>query len=315
MRIVRVLVRRLLWSVPLLFVVSLISFVLSSLTPGDVAGVILGTGATEERRQLVTEQLGLDRSLPEQYWSWLSNAVQGDLGRSLFSGEEVTSMIGDRAGVTLSLTLLTLVVSVAFGIGLGTLSAIRGGWLARAVDATSLVVMSVPSFWLAAVLIALLAVRVELFPVSGYIPFADSPWLWFTALVLPVFCLATSAVAGLAMQMRGQMIATFGSDFVRALRANGIPARSILYRHVLKNSVGPVVTLTGLLVVGLVGGTVLMEYVFAMSGLGGLAVTATSSHDLPVIQGVVVTFTLVVIVVNLVTDLAYAYLNPKVVTS
>jgi peptide/nickel transport system permease protein len=315
MRVLMVLVRRVLWSIPLLFVVSVISFVLSSLTPGDVAGVILGTGATTEQRDQVTQQLGLDRSLPEQYLSWLGNAVQGDLGSSLFSGESVTSMLGSRLGVTLSLTLLTLVLSLVAGIGLGTLSAIRGGRLSKFVDAASLVAMSLPSFWLSAVLIAFLAVRLTIFPVSGYVPFVDSPWTWFLSLVLPVFCLATSAVAGLALQMRGQMLMTFRSDFVRALRANGTSSRSILYKHVLKNAAGPVVTLTGLLVVSLVGGTVLMEAVFGMAGLGGLAVSATAQHDLPVIQGVVVYFTLIVIAVNVVTDLAYAFLNPKVVTS
>jgi peptide/nickel transport system permease protein len=136
--------------------------------------------------------------------------------------------------------------------------------------------------------------------------------MWFSSLVLPVICLATSSVAGLAMQMRGQMVATFQSDFVRALRANGLPTRSVLFRHVWKNAAGPVVTVSGLLVVSLLGGTVLMEQVFGMAGLGSLAVEATVTHNLPVIQGVVVLFTIIVIIVNLLTDLAQAALNPKV---
>ncbi|QCQ18240.1 ABC transporter permease [Microbacterium sp. RG1] len=310
-----VLGRRLIWSVPLLFAVSIITFALASLMPGDVATVILGTGSTPEQRAIVTEQLGLDQPMIVQYGTWLLNALQGNLGSSLFSGESVAGMLGARLPVTLSLAALTLVVCVIIGVALGTVSAIRGGPIARLLDATSLVAMSIPSFWFAAVVIILFAVTIPLFPVSGYVAFADSPQLWLASLVLPVFCLATSSVAGLALQMRGQMVATFRSDFVRALRANGISSRSILYTHILKNAAGPVVTLTGLLVVTLLGGTVFMEKVFGMAGLGTLAVNATARHDLPVIQGVVVYFTLVVVAVNLITDVAYAALNPKVVTA
>jgi peptide/nickel transport system permease protein len=312
MRVVKIIGRRLMWSIPLLFAVSLISFVLASIGPGDVAGVILGTGATPEQRAQVTEQLGLDQSLPEQYWSWLSNAVRGDLGNSLFSGESVTGMLSNRVPVTLSMTLLTLVISVVVGITLGAISAIRGGAIARLLDGIALVAMAVPSFWFAAVLVLFFVIEISIFPASGYVAFTSSPSLWLKSLALPVFCLATSAVAGLAMQMRGQMVATFQSDYVRALRANGLPTRSVLLRHVLKNASGPVITVSGLLVVTLLGGTVLMETIFGMAGLGTLAVQATARHDLPVIQGVAVYFTIIVIVVNLLTDLAQAFVNPRV---
>ncbi|WEH12875.1 ABC transporter permease [Streptomyces sp. VNUA24] len=312
MRLASVMARRLAWSVPLLLLVSLISFVLASLGPGDVAGVILGTGATDAQRAEVTRQLGLDAPLPEQYWNWLSHALRGDLGSSLYSHESVTSMLSSRLPVTLSLTLLTLVLSVVLGILLGTVSAIRGGAAARLVDASSLMAMAVPSFWFAALLVVAFAVWLPLFPASGYVPFTMSPSMWLSSLALPVVCLATSSVAGLALQTRGQMVVTFQSDFVRALRANGLPTRSVLFRHVLKNASGPVVTLSGLLVVSLLGGTVLMEAIFGMAGLGTLAVEATTRHDLPVIQGVVVYFTVIVILVNLLTDLAQAALNPRV---
>jgi peptide/nickel transport system permease protein len=311
-RVVRIIVRRIVWSIPLLFAVSLISFVLASIGPGDVAGVILGTGATPEQRAQVTEQLELDRPLPEQYWSWLSNALHGDLGNSLFSGESVTGMLSNRVPVTLSLTTLTLIVSVLVGITLGVVSAIRGGVVARLLDGIALVAMAVPSFWFAAVLVLLFVINISIFPASGYVALTDSPSMWLKSLALPVLCLATSAVAGLAMQMRGQMVASFQSDYVRALRANGFPARSVLYRHVLKNASGPVITVSGLLVVSLLGGTVLMETIFGMAGLGTLAVQATARHDLPVIQGVVVYFTIIVIIVNLLTDLAQAFVNPRV---
>jgi len=315
MRIVSTIARRLLRSIPLLFTVSLVSFVLASLRPGDTAGVILGTGATPEQKAILTEQLGLDRSVAEQYWSWLTDAVRGDLGESLFSNESVTDMLANRLPATLSLALLTLIVSVVVGVVLGSISAIRGGAIARSLDGLALVAMSIPSFWFAAVLIVVFVVNFEIFPASGYVPFSESPSMWLKSLALPVFCLATSAVAGLAMQMRGQMVSTFQSDYVRSLRANGLPTRSILYRHVLKNSAAPVVTLSGLLVVSLIGGTVLMESIFGIAGLGTLAVEATATHNLPVIQGVVVLFTIIVIAVNLLTDLAQAALNPRVEVS
>jgi len=312
MRVVSTIGRRLLRSIPLLFTVSLVSFVLSSLRPGDTAGVILGTGATPEQKAIVTEQLGLNRPVPEQYWSWLTDAVRGDLGRSVFSNESVSGMLTNRLPATLSLALLTLIISVVTGVVLGSISAIRGGRVARALDALAFVAMSIPSFWFAAVLIVFFVVRWEMFPASGFIPFGESPWMWFKSLALPVFCLSTSAIAGLAMQMRGQMVATFQSDYIRSLRANGLPTSSILYRHVLKNSAAPVVTLSGLLVVSLIGGTVLMESIFGIAGLGTLAVEATATHNLPVIQGVVVLFTVIVIAVNLLTDLAQTALNPRV---
>jgi peptide/nickel transport system permease protein len=257
----------------------------------------------------------LNRPVYIQYWHWLTNAVRGDLGRSIFSDQSVTSILNSRLAVTLSLILGTTVITVVVGVCVGVFSAVRGGVSARLVDAGSLVGMSVPSYWLGLVLIAVFAVWLRLFPAIGYVPIEQSPGEWARSLVLPVAALAISGVASIATQTRGAMIDVFGRDFVRALRANGLPTRSIIFQHSLKNAAIPVITVIGLLMTGLLGGTVFIEGIFALPGLGAIAVTATRQHDLPVVEGIAVYYAVIVVVINLLTDLAYAWLNPKVVTS
>jgi peptide/nickel transport system permease protein len=311
----RVVIRRLLWSIPTVWAVSALTFVLASLAPGNGARAILGMNGSPEAYARVRAQLGLDRPVYIQYWHWLTNAVRGDLGRSIFSDQSVTSILNSRLAVTLSLILGTTVITVALGVCLGVFSAVRGGVSARLVDAGSLVGMSVPSYWLGLVLIAVFAVWLRLFPAIGYVPIEQSPGGWARSLVLPVAALAISGVASIATQTRGAMIDVFGRDFVRALCANGLPTRSIIFQHSLKNAAIPVVTVIGLLMIGLLGGTVFIEGIFALPGLGAIAVTATRQHDLPVVEGIAVYYAVIVVVINLLTDLAYAWLNPKVVTS
>ncbi|WTU15835.1 ABC transporter permease [Streptomyces sp. NBC_00075] len=307
--------RRLLSAVPLLLVVSVLSFVLGSFAPGNVAESMLGEGATPQAVAKLNHQLGLDQPLLQRYWDWLSAAFRGDLGSSTFSGQSVTSLISDRLPVTLSLTVLALVISIVIGVAAGAVGAIFGGVVARITDSVSVLMLSIPNFWLGTVMIAVFAVQFRLFPASGYVPFGNSPSAWISSLVMPVFCIAAVAIATIAMNTRSAMLAALRSDFVRSLRANGIPARSVLFKHVLRNAGGLVMTIVSMLFVGLLGGTVLMEQVFGMAGLGSLATSATNQHDLPVVQGLVVLYTLIVIVVFALNDVALAYLNPKVVMS
>ncbi|WP_326731661.1 ABC transporter permease [Streptomyces phaeochromogenes] len=307
--------RRLLSAVPLLLVVSVLSFVLGSFAPGNVAESMLGEGATPQAVAKLNHQLGLDQPLLQRYWDWLSAAFHGDLGSSTFSGQPVTSLIADRLPVTLSLTILALVISIVIGVAAGAIGAIFGGVVARMMDSVSVLMLSIPNFWLGTVMIAVFAVQFRLFPASGYVPFGNSPSAWLSSLVMPVFCIAVVAIATIALNTRGAMLAALRSDFVRSLRANGIPARSVLFKHVLRNAGGLVLTIVSMLFVGLLGGTVLMEQVFGMAGLGSLATSATNQHDLPVVQGLVVLYTLIVIVVFALNDVALAYLNPKVVMS
>lgn len=312
MPLVAVVVRRLLMAVPLLFAVSALTFVLVSLTPGDAAREVLGTDAPPEAYENLREQLGLDKPLYQQYWHWLVAALHGDLGNSLFTAEPVSGVIADRAPVTLSLAVGALLVGVGAGLALGIVSAVRRGVVGRAVDVFALIGWALPAFWVAAMLIVVFAVKLRWLPATGYVPLAESPGEWWRSLVLPVVALSLGGVAAVTKQTREAMLDTLGSEYIRMAWANGISARSIFFQHALKNAAIRVVTILGLLAVALLGGTVLVESVFALPGLGSLAVNASIQHDLPIIQGVAVLFTVVVLLVNLGIDLAYTWLNPKV---
>jgi peptide/nickel transport system permease protein len=312
----RIVLRRLLWSVPLLFVVSILTFVLLALTPGDPAATIVGTSGTPDQYKELRQQLGLNHPLYVQYWHWLHGVLHGTLGTSLFTGAPVASLLDSRLPVTLSLMLGAGLLSAALGVSLGTAAALsQRTWVRRIVDAVSLLGMAIPNFWLALVLVAVFAVSYRVFPATGYVPFAISPGSWAQSLVLPWITLAVAGTASIAKQSRDAMLDVLRQDFIRTLRAAGVPERSIVLRHALRNAAIPVVTVIGILLVGTLSGTVFVEAVFVLPGLGGLAVQATTQHDIPVVQGVALYFTLFVVAINLVVDLAYSWLNPKVRTA
>jgi peptide/nickel transport system permease protein len=310
--LLRVVVRRLAMALPLLFLISVLSFVLVSLTPGDAAQEILGTQAPPGAYENLRHSLGLDLPLYEQYWRWLSHAVTGDLGSSLFTSEPVNNAVQVRLPVTLSLMFGALLVSLGVGLALGVFSAVRGGVLGRIVDGFALVGFALPAFWLGAMLVVVFAVELRWLPATGYVPIVQSPTRWLTSLVLPVVSLSLGGIAALAKQTRESLLDVLGSEYIRMARANGIKSSSIIFVHALKNASVRVVTVLGVQAVGLLGGTVVVEIVFALPGLGSLAVNSTVQHDLPVVQGTVLYFTLVVVVINLIVDLAYTWLNPKV---
>lgn len=310
--LIRFVTRRVLTTVPLLFVVSGLSFLLVSLTPGDATRRILGAEASPETYRQLRHEMGLDLPVYEQYARWLGGALTGDLGGSLYTGESVNHAIGARLPVTLSLIVGALVATAVIGIALGMLSAIRGGVLGRVVDALALVGFAIPAFWAGAVLIVLFAVKLQWFPPTGYVAVGESPRLWAQALVLPVAALALHGVAAVAKQTRESMLNVLGSEYIRMAWASGLTPRSIFMRHALKNAATRAVTVVGLQAVGLLSGTVVVEAVFALPGLGSLAVNASLQHDLPLIQGIVVYFTLIIVAINLITDLSYVWLNPKV---
>ncbi|MEN8651333.1 ABC transporter permease [Streptomyces sp. 21So2-11] len=312
MAIIRLVVRRLLSSTPLLFLVSALTFVLVSLVPGDPARTIVGQHATVDQYNAVRLQLGLDEPLPIQYWDWLVGVFHGDLGSSLFSGEPVTSVLNSRLPVSLSLIVAGTILSGILGVSLGLLTARRGGFLVKVVDGLSLVGLAVPAFWFALVLIAIWSVKLRWFPVTGYVPFSEDPAQWGRSLVLPVVSLSLGAVAMIAKQTRDSVLDTLGRDFIRVMQANGFSQRSILYRHVLRNAALPVVTVLGVVLISLLATGVFVETVFAMPGLGLLTQQATIQHDIPVIQGAVLYITVLVVLVNLLVDLAYRQLDPRV---
>ncbi|HEX2314884.1 MAG TPA: ABC transporter permease [Thermomonospora sp.] len=304
--------RRLLTAIPLLLGVSLLSFVLTSFAPGDAARTILGPNAAPESYAQLRHAMGLDLPLWEQYWRWLRAALGGDLGASAFNGQAVTAAIGQRFPVTASLMAGSLLISVLAGVSLGVVSALRGGFMGRAIDALALVGFALPAFWLGAELIVVFSVRLGWFPSTGYVPFAESPGGWLRSLVLPVAALALYGLAGIAKQTRESMLDVLGSEHIRVARANGLSEWSLVMRHALKNASSRVVTVLGVLAVSMLGGTILVESVFALPGLGSLVVGAAVQHDLPMVQGVAVFFTAIVVVINLTIDLAYTWLDPKV---
>ncbi|MEV8634900.1 ABC transporter permease [Streptosporangium sp. NPDC051023] len=311
----RLAIRRLLASMPLLFLTSALTFVLVSLVPGDPARTIAGQHSTAEQYRLIRGQLGLDQPLPAQYWHWLTQVFHGDLGSSLFSGEAVTSILQNRLPVSLSLILASTVVSGLAGVALGLLSARRGGVLMKIVDGLAMLGLAAPPFWLALLVIEVFAVTLRWFPVTGYVPLDEDPGGWARSLILPVISIALGAVAIIAKQTRDSVLDTMSKDFIRVMQANGFSPRSILYRHILRNAALPIVTVLGVLMVSLLGAVVFVETVFAMPGVASLTQQATVQHDIPVIQGAVLYITVFVIVVNFVVDLAYVRLDPRVRTS
>jgi len=308
----RLIVRRTLLSVPLLFIVSTSTFVLVALIPGNIARTIVGAQATEQQYLSVRRGLGLNEPLYTRYWQWLERALHGNLGLSLYSQQPVTSLVDSRLATTLSLVVGATVVSALVGVAFGVAGALHPGAIDRVVDGVALLGLSIPSFFLGFVLVEWFAVHFRLFPASGYVAFGVSPADWLESLVLPVVTLSAGGVAVIAKQTRDAMRDVLERPFIRMLRATGIPRRSIIFKHALRSAAIPVVTIVGLVFVAVLGGSVVVESVFALPGLGSLAVQATTQSDLPLIQGIALYFTVIVIVVNLIVDLAYGLLDPRV---
>ncbi|MEU9829796.1 ABC transporter permease [Micromonospora chersina] len=309
--LLRLVVRRMLWAVPLLFVVSVTSFALMALVPGDPARAVLGPTASAEQVEALSREMGLDRPLPEQYAGWLDRAVHGDLGTSLYTGADVESLLRARLEPTVSLILLSALVAAVVGVLLGLTSAVRGGVLGRLVDVLSAAGLAVPSFWFALLLVSWFAVRWRVFPPTGYTPAGTSAAEWLRSLALPAAATALPAVTGMAKQTRDAVLDALHLSFVRVMQANGLSRSSILFRHVLRNAAGPILSLLGVITAGLLGATVLIENIFGLPGLGSAAALAALQHDIPVLQGTVITFTLIVIAIGLLVDVCQAWLDPR----
>jgi peptide/nickel transport system permease protein len=311
----RVIVRRLSMAIPLLFVVTALGFFLMSLSPNDAVVAIVGPGAPESAYEEAREQLGLNLPVWEQYARWASAALGGDFGNSLINHEPVAEQIWRALGVTLSLVLGSVLISVPIGIALGVFSAVRRGVWGRVADSVALVSEALPGVWVGSLLILIFAVQLRILPALGYVPPTEGTWDWLRSITLPVVALAIGAGASIAKMTRESMLDVLGRPFITAARANGISRPSIIFRHALKNASMPVATVFGILVVSLMTGTVFVETVFAIPGLGSLAVSATARGDLPLIMGVTVCYTVIAVVVNLLVDLSYSLLNPRVRTS
>jgi peptide/nickel transport system permease protein len=309
----RFIVRRVLASIPVLLLVSLITFALLSLVPGDPASAFLDASATAEALERVRHELGLDRPFLVRMGEWYLRVLQGDLGTSLLLNRSVTSAILERLPVTLSLTAMAFLVSVLLGMAAGVLAAVRHGKAAdQGLMTLALLGLSIPEFWLGLVLIWLVAVLVPIFPAGDYVAFATNPWQWARHLALPTFTLACVQMGFVARMTRSSMLEVLGQDFVRTARAKGLPEPYVVVRHGLANAMVPIVTVMGIMVGALLGGAVVTEQVFSIPGLGRLIIGAVLSRDFPVIQGGLLFLALIYLVVNLVVDLLYAVVDPRV---
>lgn len=304
--------RRLLTGLGLVMVLSVLTFFLLQIGNTDTARRIAGQTATDEAVAQVEERLGLDKPVMEQFVSWAGNALQGDLGLSWFNGQPVTDAIFTRVAVTISLAVGSVLLTALIGIVLGALAATRRGWLDRTVQVMAVLGQAIPGFLMALFLVIVFAINLDWFPATGYTRFAVSPLEWLQSIALPIAALTVGSIGGVAQQVRGSMIDVLGRDYVRTLRSRGLPARRIVYRHVLRNAAGPALSILGLMFVILLGGAVIVEQLFSIPGLGPLALTSTSKGDLPIVMGIVIVTGIIVTLVNTLVDIAQAWVNPKV---
>lgn len=303
---------KLLYAVPTLFAVLTLVFVLTRVIPGDPAQMVLGDQASPQAIAALHAQLGIDRPIWQQYLRFLAGVVQGDFGHSIVSGQSVVALAASVLPSTLELTLASLVVGTVFGVPLGAWAAIHRNRLPDAlVRVVSLVGLSMPAFVFGIVLLIVFAVRLGWFPViapTGDVSVAQG----VRALVLPALTLGVLMAAYIARVTRSSMLQVLGEDFIRTARAKGVPWRLVIRRHALRNAIIPVVTVVGLYLGVLIGNSVLTEMVFSRPGLGKLIVGALSQRDYPVLQGLMVLYTLLIILANLLTDIAYGIFNPTV---
>jgi peptide/nickel transport system permease protein len=304
---------RLLQIVPTMLLVSVIVFALQHLLPGDPAVMLAGDSAGDPHVVAqIRDQLLLNRPLWQQYLHWLVGVLHGNLGYSWELSAPVTALLLQKLPVTLQLSAMAFVIALAIGIPLGVISAVRKGtvldWLATSVGLFGL---SVPSFWLGIVLILVVSVDLGWLPPSGYVPLSQDPMQSFRTTIMPAFVLGNAIAAIMMRHTRSAMLTALQQDYVRTARAKGLPERVVVWRHALRNALIPVVTLAGLQLGTLLSGAVLTEQVFDIPGIGKLVVDAVFNRDYPVIQGVVLVTGLLYVLINLVTDILYAVVNPK----
>lgn len=296
-----------------MFAVATLVFFLAQANSSDPAGSILGLDASEEAINAKRAELGIDQPLPNQYGRWLTDAVQGDLGTNWFSGEEVTTELSDRIPVTLGLAFGGLLIAVVIGCSLGIAAAMKvGRWQDRLITVIASLGIAMPSFWVALILAWYFAVGLRWFPAVWPPGGPDGVSGWIDALVLPSVALGIASSAAIARQARSAMIGVLQRDYVRTALAKGLPVRRVVGRHAIRNAAIPVVTLIGFQVAALLGGSLFVELIFNIPGLGSYGVDAIFRGNVPALLGFVMVIALVVVLVNIALDMSYAWLNPKV---
>jgi peptide/nickel transport system permease protein len=307
------IVRRLVQTVFVLLLVSLIAFSLSQIIPGDPAVIMLGSEASPGQIEALRRELWLDQPLPVQYWYWLTNLLQGNLGKSVAYHESVAGLIATRLPITFHLGLVALILSTLISIPAGVISAVRrGGWLDSIITVSANLGMAVPIFWLGILGIYLFALKLSWLPVQGYTAPSENFWLNTRQIIMPAICLAVVPLASLTRQTRSSMLEVIRQDYIRTARAKGLRESAIITGHALKNAIIPVITLLGLQVRNLVGGSVLVEQVFNIPGMGRLMVASVFNKDFVVVQGTIIVIALVIALANLLVDISYGYFDPRI---
>jgi peptide/nickel transport system permease protein len=303
---------RLALSVPIMAIVATMTYFLVELVPGDPAAFLLGSGATPEQVAALHQELGLDRPLLTRYLTWFGDLLHGDLGTSFVTNEPTLTSLGHAVPVTVSVALMATIFTLVVGVTLGLVAAVRGGIVDAFVQWFGSVTMSIPNFWLAAVLVLVLAIEVPVFPATGYVQAGSSPTDWFLHLVLPMIAVGLAGVGQVAFQTRDAVADQLSREYVRTLIAAGLPRWRILAKHVLRNASAPILTVVSIGFVFALGAVVVVESIFNLPGVGTLMLTSVRTHDLPMVQGAVLIFCLIVVLANLVTDVIVAALNPRV---
>jgi peptide/nickel transport system permease protein len=307
------IVRRIITTIPVMAFVALFVFSLLYIAPGDPAAVIAGDQASPADVERIRQSLGLDRPYLVRFGEWFFRVLQGDLGTSIFTSLPVTQLIAQRVEPTLSLMVLTLIFAVVIAVPLGVVAAWKAGtWVDRAVVGFAVFGFSVPVFVIGYLLAYVFALKLDWLPVQGYTPIAQGVWPWFKNLVLPSITLGTVYIALIARITRATMLEVLQQDYIRTARSKGLAQNNVLYLHALKNAAVPVITIIGIGVALLIGGAVVTESVFAIPGLGRLTLDAILRRDYPVIQGVVLIFSFVYVLVNLAVDLIYTLVDPRI---
>ena len=307
------LVKRLAATVPVLFIVAVLVFLLLRLTPGDPAAIIAGDAASPENVAKIRENLGLSKPLIVQFGIWFGNLLAGDLGESYFFKVKVSTLIMQRIEPTLALSFCTIVIAVLVAVPLGVLAAWKqGGWLDRALMGFSVMGFSIPVFVLAYILIWIVSIKLGWLPVQGYERFSGGLWPFLRHLILPSITLSVIYIALIARVTRASVQDVLSEDYIRTARAKGLPENRVLIKHALANAAVPIITVIGIGIALLIGGVVVTESVYGIPGLGRLTVDAVLARDFPTIQGVILFFSFVYVLINLLVDLSYLFFDPRI---
>ena len=307
------IIQRLFASIPVVAMVGLITFTILHLAPGDPAAIIAGEEATKQEVEIIREALGTDKPLYQQFVIWIGNLLQGDLGTSVFSQRSVVQLMSQRLPATLGLAIMAQLMAIFIGIPLGVLAAWKArGIVDRVAMFFAVLTFSIPAFWVGFMFIWFFAVTLEIVPVLAYVPFSDGIFFYLRGLFFPSLSIALVAAALVARMTRSTMIEVLNEDYVRTARAKGLSERLVLIRHALKAASIPIVTIIGISFTLLLTGVVVIEVVFAIPGMGRLVVDALIRRDYPIIQGMLMVFSVLYIFINLLVDITYAYLDPRI---